>query len=68
MGCFSIAASFYILLGWVWPSFYAAVLAGIFKEAADQMDDNNRWSWGDIIADVLGAAFFVSLFYLSKLI
>lgn len=66
--CYCIAASLYITFGWFWPAVYAAVLAGVIKEWIDNLDDNNYWSWGDIIADLLGVGAFVAQVYLSKIL
>lgn len=58
--CYFIAASLFILFGWVWLAVCAAMFAGLIKEWID----GRRWSWGDIVADVVGVAVFLAQVYI----
>lgn len=65
LGCYFICASLYILFGWIWVAVCVALIAGFLKEWIDSRDDRNRWSWGDVLADVLGIIVFVVQVYLN---
>lgn len=45
---------------------WLGLAAGLVKEGWDSAQPNNKWSWGDIIADVIGVllAVGVKLFWL----
>lgn len=33
---------------------FVALILGLYKEFTDSHKSNNYWSWGDILADILG--------------
>ena len=41
---------------------------GLYKEFTDSHKPNNYWSWGDIVADVLGVFFAVVVWCIISLI
>lgn len=37
-------------------AFLAAMIPGFYKEYKDSQTPENKWSWGDLVADAIGAA------------
>jgi len=62
--CFLITFLLYPLIGWFGAG--TAMLTGIGKELFD-FDDYGVFSWGDILADVLGVALAVIILILIKI-
>ncbi len=54
---YSVCITIAILLGFIawWFGLVLAISIGIMKEFIDSSEINNYFSWGDIIADVVGA-------------
>ena len=46
----------------------ATLAIGLYKELTDSHKPNNYWSWGDILADVLGVFFAVVVWCVISLI
>ena len=42
----------------------ATMILGMYKEFTDSHEEENYWSWGDILADLAGVAAAVVLFFL----
>ena len=62
--CFAISLLLFPVIGW-W-SIGTAVATGVGKELFD-FDDYGVFSWGDILADVLGVALAVIILILIKI-
>jgi hypothetical protein len=39
-------------------------LFGLYKEFTDMHEKDNFWSWGDILADIIGIVFALSIYYI----
>jgi len=71
-------AALYISLGLAYlaivylPLIVILILFGIYisveKEYADAQDNDNYWSWGDLVADGIGIVLFIITYYLIYLI
>lgn len=75
--CFLISACIGILLLLLSSNFLIATIAAIYcglvaavtKEWSDEVNQNNRWDWYDIIADAVGIIFailWLIMFHFSK--
>ena len=62
--CCGIALALYPLIGW-W-SIGTAIATGVGKELYDWRD-YGHFSWGDILADVLGAVLALIIMILAKI-
>lgn len=55
-GVIAAIASVFIAIATFFEAFFVAMLPGIFKEFKDSQTPGNKWSWGDLVADAIGAA------------
>lgn len=60
--CFVIT----FVLSFINPIFgaFVALIIGLYKEFTDSHKVGNYWSWGDIIADIVGICFGIILYLL----
>lgn len=52
-------------LGW-YIGASGSLLAGICKEFWDSRKPNNKWCWWDLLADIIGIALGILVWYLIK--
>jgi uncharacterized protein YfiM (DUF2279 family) len=41
-----------------------ALILSFYKEFMDMNEKGNYWSWGDILADIIGIVFALSIYYI----
>ena len=41
-----------------------ALILSFYKEFMDMNEKGNFWSWGDILADIIGIVFALSIYYI----